>query len=108
MNKQEIQRRIDECTKLGWWYQPMIYDGIEVPVKDMNAECFGVGKWNNFVAPHITSDVIGNGLFAGFGCNAGMYLMEALYAGFETVYGIEGAKPAYAQLQLTKDFHDFN
>ena len=84
----------------------MVYAGINVPVKEMNRECFGQGKWKNFVMPPISPDVIGNGLFADFGCNAGMYLIEALYAGFETVYGIEAAKPAYAQLQLTKDFHD--
>ena len=105
MNKSELKKRIDECTKLGWWYQPMKYGTEAVPVKKMNEQCFGHGKWKNFIESLLTKDIIGNGLFADFGCNAGLYLLKAFEYGFDVAYGIEAGISAFAQLELTKDYH---
>lgn len=78
-----------------WWYQPIKFkDGVMTHSKKWDdarfysERTFGINKWNNFVVPFLPFGLKGK-VVLDIGCNAGIFLIQAVKAGAEFVYGIE-------------------
>ena len=93
---EDIQQKID---KLGqgkyWWYQPIQfnekYKTHSRKVSDKifySRKTFGINKWNNYVKPNLPFDLKGK-VVLDVGCNAGLFLIQAIKEGAEFAYGIE-------------------
>ena len=92
----EIQKIIDRCGNDGkWWYQPIKFKDNVMTHSNKWSDAvfyskrtFGINKWNNFVIPFLPF-ALENKTILDIGCNAGIFLIQAIRAGAKFAYGIE-------------------
>jgi hypothetical protein len=70
------------------WYQNVDVEGaVHEDPKRASSKFWNEGKWHTFVEPLLPAE---RETFVDIGCNAGLHLKMAQYAGFKRTIGIEG------------------
>jgi SAM-dependent methyltransferase len=104
----EIDALSDDRQWYGGWYQPILFsDGSRTHSTKMSDERFygsesrGLRKWDRVIRPHLP-DLTGK-RFLEIGCNAGLYLVQAVREGAAACVGVENHPQFAKQCRYVRD-----
>lgn len=91
--KKELKNKIEELSP---WYQPINFGfGVKSYAQDKNGRKYapwnldrGIRKWHKFICPTLPFSLKGKTVLE-CGCNASLFLIQALKEGAKKAYGIE-------------------
>ncbi|MDA8792872.1 class I SAM-dependent methyltransferase [Bacteriovoracaceae bacterium] len=105
--KNKLQHQIDDLNP---WYQPIEFaaglktvpvtkNGDKVSLRDIDR---GLRKWKKFIKPSLPFELEGKTILD-CGCNAGLFLVQAIKEGASKCYGIEVDDHYHKQTHFVRD-----